>query len=54
MALGGAAGNVVDQVFRGAVIDYIDVRVWPAFNFADVAIVAGVVVALVALAGGAA
>lgn len=47
-ALGGAASNLVDHSVRGAVVDYVDVRVWPVFNLGDAAIVTGVVVALVA------
>lgn len=42
---GGAIGNIVDRVSRGAVVDYLDLHVagwrWPAFNFADVGIVIG-------------
>lgn len=43
LALGGAAGNLVDRLYRGAVLDFLDVRVWPVFNLADVAIVLGAV-----------
>lgn len=39
---GGAAGNVVDRVKTGYVVDFIDFRIWPVFNIADVAIVVGV------------
>ena len=46
-AVGGATGNLSDRLFRGAVVDFIDLRVWPVFNLADVAITAGVAVALV-------
>jgi lipoprotein signal peptidase len=45
-ALGGATGNALDMVRKGAVIDFVDLRVWPTFNLADAAIVVGVVVAL--------
>lgn len=38
---GGAAGNLVDRVRLGYVVDYLDVHVWPVFNLADVAIVVG-------------
>lgn len=47
LILGGAVGNLVDRiarapgVFRGHVIDFIDVRVWPVFNIADSCIVVG-------------
>ncbi|GAC1443955.1 MAG: signal peptidase II [Mycobacteriales bacterium] len=47
LLLGGATGNLVDRLFRapgigrGAVVDFIDFRVWPVFNVADSAIVVG-------------
>jgi len=47
LLLGGAAGNLADRLFRspgplrGAVVDWIDFRVWPVFNVADSAIVVG-------------
>lgn len=41
-ALGGAAGNIADRLRRGAIVDFIGIGRWPAFNLADVAIVAGV------------
>jgi signal peptidase II len=46
VALGGATSNLLDRVGRGAVIDFIALGWWPAFNLADVAIVIGVVVAV--------
>ncbi|HHY97821.1 MAG TPA: signal peptidase II [Firmicutes bacterium] len=39
--LAGALGNLIDRIRIGRVIDFIDFRVWPIFNFADVAIVFG-------------
>lgn len=39
---GGAAGNVIDRVRTGHVVDFLDFRVWPVFNIADMAIVGGV------------
>lgn len=45
--LGGALGNLADRVlrppapFRGHVIDFIDFRIWPTFNIADVCVVTG-------------
>jgi signal peptidase II len=48
---GGALGNLADRVRDGAVTDFFDPPLWPAFNLADVAITAGVfVIALAALA----
>jgi signal peptidase II len=46
VALGGATSNLLDRVGRRAVIDFITLGRWPAFNVADAAIVAGVVVAV--------
>lgn len=43
LVTGGALGNIADRVFRGEVVDFIDLGWWPVFNFADVAIVAGVI-----------
>lgn len=50
LILGGASGNLLDRLSTGAVTDFLDLRVWPIFNAADMAIVAGVVMlALTAL-----
>ena len=38
---GGAAGNLLDRVRFGAVIDFLDFRVWPVFNLADSCITIG-------------
>jgi signal peptidase II len=34
----GVLGNLVDRLVRGYVIDFIDIRVFPVFNFADISI----------------
>lgn len=44
LLLGGALGNLADRARVGEVTDFIDLAPWPAFNLADVAITAGVVV----------
>jgi signal peptidase II len=49
MVLGGALGNLTDRVFRagadgflgGRVVDFIDFRWWPVFNVADIGVVVG-------------
>lgn len=45
LILGGAVGNLVDRIVRGAVVDWLDFYFnhwhWPAFNLADVWIVIG-------------
>jgi lipoprotein signal peptidase len=48
-ALAGASGNLIDRVIHGAVVDFVALGRWPVFNLADVAIVAGAVVAGVSL-----
>lgn len=45
LALGGAAGNLVDIWRHQAVVDFIDFGWWPVFNFADVGIVGGLLLA---------
>jgi len=48
LILGGAAGNLIDRLVHGYVIDFIDVYYrdwhWPAFNIADSAITVGAVI----------
>ncbi len=46
LAFGGAAGNLLDILRCRYIVDFIDLRWWPVFNLADVAIVAGLAVAL--------
>ena len=40
--VGGAAGNLIDRVRFQHVIDFLDFRIWPVFNFADSFITIGV------------
>jgi signal peptidase II len=46
LAFGGAAGNLLDLLRLRGIIDFIDLRWWPVFNLADVAIICGLAVAL--------
>lgn len=41
LILSGAVGNLIDRVFLGYVVDFIDFRIWPVFNVADSAITIG-------------
>lgn len=45
LILGGAAGNLIDRIGQGEVIDFLDFYIgtwhWPAFNVADAAITVG-------------
>lgn len=54
LQLGGALGNLVDRLTRGAVVDFIDLNFWPLhhwpiFNLADTSIVTGVVLLLLVM-----
>lgn len=51
LLMGGALGNLADRAREGAVIDFIDLPAWPAFNLGDVAIVVGVLALLYVLEG---
>lgn len=46
MLLGGGLGNVLDRVREGAVVDFVKLPYWPAFNLADSAITLGVIALL--------
>ncbi len=52
LLIGGAIGNLIDRVAGGAVIDFIKLPYWPAFNIADMAITFGVVSLLLVLESG--
>lgn len=41
LILGGAAGNLIDRLLFGYIIDFLDFRIWPVFNIADSAITVG-------------
>ena len=56
--LGGAIGNLIDRlfrspgVFRGAVVDFIQIPYWAIFNIADMGVsISAVVIAFMALFG---
>lgn len=39
--LAGTIGNLIDRIRLGYVIDFIDLRIWPVFNIADIVITIG-------------
>ena len=51
LILGGAIGNVIDRIYLGYVVDFIQVYYqqwyWPAFNIADSAISIGVTMIII-------
>jgi signal peptidase II len=52
LLLGGATGNIVDRVREGAVVDFLKLPHWPAFNVADAAITIGVLALLLVMERG--
>ena len=49
LLLGGTIGNLIDRLDYGAVIDFIDFRIWPVFNIADSAVTISVVLLIILL-----
>lgn len=55
LLLGGAVGNFIDRLFRGEVVDFVDVFIpiidyhFPIFNIADAALTIAVVVLMIGL-----
>ncbi|WP_107947682.1 signal peptidase II [Lysinibacillus parviboronicapiens] len=55
LLLGGAIGNFIDRLFRGEVVDFVDVLIpvmnynFPIFNIADAALTVAVVVLMIGL-----
>jgi signal peptidase II len=49
LQLAGAAGNLIDRLYRGFVTDFVSVGRFPVFNVADSCITMGVVVLLIGM-----
>ena len=49
LLLGGTAGNLIDRMLYGSVIDFIDFRVWPVFNLADSAVTISIILLIILL-----
>ena len=43
LLLGGTIGNLIDRLVFGAVIDFLDFRIWPVFNIADSAVTVSII-----------
>jgi len=43
----GAISNLIDRLYLGCVIDFIDFKIWPVFNLADSFIVIGAIMIIV-------
>jgi signal peptidase II len=44
LVMGGTIGNLIDRLRLGYVTDFIDFKLWPAFNVADAAVTVGVII----------
>ena len=49
LIVAGLLGNLIDRVFRGFVVDFVDFKFWPVFNLADSLIVIGVIWLLIVI-----
>ena len=49
LQMAGAAGNLIDRLYRGFVTDFVSVGRFPVFNVADSCITMGVVVLLIGM-----
>lgn len=55
LLLGGAIGNFIDRIFRGEVVDFVNVLIpvinydFPIFNIADAALTMAVVILMIGL-----
>jgi signal peptidase II len=37
----GGLGNLIDRALNGYVVDFLDFRIWPIFNVADISVCVG-------------
>ncbi len=52
LIIAGGLGNLIDRIFRGYVIDYIDINPlfkYPVFNIADVCVTIGCAIIVIQL-----
>ncbi len=47
LILAGAISNIIDRIFFGCVIDFIDLKFWPVFNLADIYITIGAIMIII-------
>jgi signal peptidase II len=49
MIAAGITGNLIDRLFLGSVVDFLDFKIWPIFNIADSAISIGIIGLIIAV-----
>lgn len=49
LILSGALSNLLDRWHYGCVTDYIDLRIWPVFNLADILICLGAIILILGM-----
>lgn len=49
LIISGGLSNVVDRIVFGCVTDFIDLKIWPVFNLADVYITIGSIMLIISL-----
>ncbi len=50
LLVGGSLGNLIDRIAQGGVTDYIAIGAWPPFNVADIGVVTGAALLVLAIA----
>ena len=41
LVAGGGIGNLISRLILGCVVDFLDFRIWPVFNVADISVCVG-------------
>jgi len=41
LIISGGISNIIDRFYKNGVVDYIDIKIWPSFNLADIFIFSG-------------
>lgn len=47
LIVSGIIGNLIDRIFLGYVVDFINFKIWPVFNLADSFLVIGIILFII-------